>query len=86
MADLVPMRELVRNETARGHSDNIDAAIAQGGFDILFESAIVRASLPKSPLDIALCCSVMGGKDDTSALKTSHRPFALYPFVHEPGQ
>ena len=62
MLNLVPMRELIRNDTARGHSDNIGTTFARGGFDSPFESVIVRASLPYSPIDIATCFSVMGAK------------------------
>ena len=60
MTNLVLLRDMIRNETARGHSDNIDSTFAWAGFDRLFESAIARASIPYSPNDIALCFSIMG--------------------------
>ena len=62
MANLVLLRELVRNDRARGHSGNIDSTAAWAGFGSLLESVIVRASIPYSPVDIALFFSVMGVK------------------------
>ena len=62
MTNLVLLRELIRNEQASGHSDNINNTFAWIGFDSLFEGLIIRGSLPHSPIDIALCFSVMGVK------------------------
>ena len=62
MTNLVLLRELIRNEHAPGHSDNINNTFAWAGFESLFEGIIARGALPHSPIDIALCFSVMGVK------------------------
>ena len=59
MADLVLLRWLIINDQARGHSDNIDRIFDRANFDILFESALVRAEIPYSPVAIALCLSLL---------------------------
>ena len=62
MTDLVLLRELIKNESARGHSDDIGRAFAQTGFDFLFESVLVRASTPYRQVAIALCFNLLGVK------------------------
>ena len=62
MVDLVLLRELIGNETARGHDDDIDKVFAQTGFDCLFESILVRASMPYTPVCIALSITLLGVK------------------------
>ena len=46
MIDLFLLRELIGNESARGHNDDIDRVFAQTGIDCLFEIIMVRASMP----------------------------------------
>ena len=60
MTDLVPLRELIRNQTARGHTEDIERISPTTDRDNLFESVIVRASLPYTPIDIALCFNLLG--------------------------
>ena len=62
MVDLALLRELIRNETARGDDDDIDTVFAHACSDCLFGSILVRASLPYRPVDIALPFSLMGVK------------------------
>ena len=54
MIDLVLLRELITNDTASGHEGDINSVFAQTGFDCLFGSIRVRASLPYKPIDIVL--------------------------------
>ena len=60
--DLVLLRELVKNDTARGHSDDIDRVAAQTGCGVLFEGALARAASPYQPVDIALRFKLLGVK------------------------
>ena len=61
MIDLVLIRELIRNDTARGHEDDISRVFAQTDIDCLFGSMLVRAPLPYKPVAISLTFSLMGG-------------------------
>ena len=62
MTNLVLLRELIRNDTARGHSDNVNSIFSWAGFGSLFGGVIVRASIPYSPIAFALFFSVVGVK------------------------
>ena len=62
MIDLVMPRELIRNDTARGHEGDINRVFTQTGIDCLFGSILVRASLPYKPVAIALSFSLLGVK------------------------
>ena len=46
MTDLVLLRELVKNDTARGHIDDIGRSFHRTGSDSLYESVHVRTSPP----------------------------------------
>ena len=80
MADLVMLRELLRNEQARGHSDDIDRIFDRANFSSLFESALVRAAIPCSPGATALLLP-FGSKG--GARKIIRRRNARYPAVHD---
>ena len=82
MTNLVLQRELIRNDTARGHSDNINSIFARSGFDSLFGGVIVRASTPYSPIAIALLLS-NGSSDDTRVFKTGNRHYRPNEVVYE---
>ena len=60
MIDLVLTRELVRNETAHGQDGDVDKVSAQTGFGFLFESILVRTSMPYKPIDIARPFALQG--------------------------
>ena len=60
MVDLVLLRELIRNDLVRGHTDDIDLVFAQTGFGFLFGSILVIDSLPYRPVAIALTFSLLG--------------------------
>ena len=60
MIDLVLIRELIRNDTARGHEGDVNRIFAQTGLGCLFESILARSSLPYKPVAIALTFSSMG--------------------------
>ena len=62
MVDLFLLRELIRNESARCHDDDVCRIFDQAGFDCLFGNILARASLPNRPADIALPSSLMGVK------------------------
>ena len=62
MTNLVLLRELIRNDTARGHSDDVNSISHWAGFGSLFEGVIVREVIPYSPITSALFFSVMGVK------------------------
>ena len=62
MTDLVLLRELIKNESARGHNEDLDSVFARCNLDCLFESIIVRAAMPYSPVAIALCYELIGVK------------------------
>ena len=58
--DLALLRELIRNDSARGHDGDINRVLAQTVIDCLFESIPVRASLPYKQVDIALTLRLLG--------------------------
>ena len=62
MIDLFLLRELIRNDTASGHEDDIKRVFAQTDIDCVFGSILVRPSLPYKPVAIALTLSLMGVK------------------------
>ena len=78
MIDLVLIRELIRNDTARGHEDDINRVFAHTGLECLFGSILVRASLPYKPVDIALTFSLLGVKtiNSCSRIGTAVRKFS----------
>ena len=62
MGDLVLLRELTKNDLARGHDDSIDRVFAQSGMNSLFGSVLARASFPYKPVSIALFFTLLGVK------------------------
>ena len=54
MTDLVLLRELIKNESASGHNEDLGRVFARCNLDCLFGSIIVRAATPYSPVAIAL--------------------------------
>ena len=71
MTGLVLMRELIRNDQPRGHSDKVDRIFDRANFDSLFESALVREEIPYSPFPIALFFPILGVKTIRTCARTA---------------
>ena len=88
--DLVLLRDLIKNESARGHSEDMGRVFSRRTIDCLSESIDVRAAMPYSPLSIALrygllgvkaihTCSIAGGSVATFTMRCTDRPDAIFP-------
>ena len=62
MTDLVLLRDLIRDPSARGHSENVDALSRRLRFESLFGCVITRAAYPYPPVAIALPLDLIGVK------------------------
>ena len=70
MTDLVILSELIKNESARCHIDDIDRLFDRTDFGNLFESVLVRPAIPYHPLAIALCFNLLGVKTINAPART----------------
>ena len=59
MTDLVLLRELIRNASAVGHNEDVSRVFRRCDLDCLFESIVLRGSMPYPPVAIALCFKLL---------------------------
>ena len=71
MTDLVLLRDLIRDTTSRGHSDNVDLLFRKLRFGSLFECVITRAVYPYPPVAIALSLDLLGVKSITTCARAA---------------
>ena len=71
MTDLVLLRELIKNELACGHREDLSCVLSRCNLDVLFESIAVRGSLPYAPNAIALCFDFLAVKTIQSCSRFS---------------
>ena len=62
MTDLFLLRDLIRDPSSRGHSENVDALFRRLRFESLFECALTRVVCPYPPVAIALPLDLPGVK------------------------
>ena len=62
MTDLVLLRELIKNGSALGRKEELSRVFNRCDLDCLFESIVVRASMPYSPVAISLCSNFLSVK------------------------